>query len=80
MRRRIDPDTRVIGIIAAIRKLKIWKGVNIDLFETPRWNQKKRGTKAKKTKVGRLKTPTATRTPIGRTNLKSCGGIIFRFF
>jgi len=46
-------------------------GVNIDLFETPRWNQKKRGTKAKKTKVGLLKTPTATRIPIGRTNLKS---------
>ena len=49
------PETIVIGMMAAILKLKIWKGVNIDLLETPLWNQKKSGTNAKKTNVGRLR-------------------------
>lgn len=48
-----------------ILKLNTWKGVKYESVAMPLWNQKKRGTNAKTTKVGLLKVPSAQITEIG---------------
>ena len=65
------PKMRRRGIMRAILKLNIWKGVNNDLLETPLWNQKNNGGKLNRTKVGRLKKPNTQTIAIGMINLKS---------
>jgi hypothetical protein len=52
------------------RKLKTWNGVRLEFMATPLMNQKKSGTKAKTTNVGRLKKPNAQMTEIGKKYLK----------
>ena len=45
MRRRTLLLTMMMGMTAAVQMLKIWKGENMDLLETPCWNQMKGGAK-----------------------------------